>query len=105
VEPFGGWHFTGPQAPAGGVSSVFRPIYKGVLIAAGGFDREKAIRDVEEGHDDLVGFGRDFIGTPDLVKRLRVNAPFNEYNTKTFYIPVGTPNELGYTDYPVLQDN
>lgn len=103
VEPFG-WEVTGPLVPKGGISPAFRPIYKGVLISAGGFTRDRAIEFVSNGHDDLVGFGRDFIGTPDLVKRIRINAPFNKYDSSTFYPEVGTPPEPGYIDYPLLGD-
>ncbi|KAG2780414.1 putative 12-oxophytodienoate reductase 11 [Phytophthora cactorum] len=100
VEP-NGWHFTGPLVPEGGISPVLRPLYKGVIVAAGGFNREKAIKNVEEGYDDIIAFGRDFIGTPDIVERLKADQPLNEYNTKTFYPRAWTDVlEEGYTDYP-----
>ena len=35
----------------------------------------------------------------DLVERLRIDAPLNEWNPKTFY----TQGAEGYTDYPVLE--
>ncbi|ETL97420.1 hypothetical protein L917_05276 [Phytophthora nicotianae] len=104
VEPYG-WHFTGPLVPEGGISPVLRPLYKGVIVAAGGFNREKAITSVEEGYDDIIAFGRDFIGTPDIVERLKANKPLNKYNTKTFYPRSWTdPLEVGYTDYQIWQE-
>ncbi|KAG1705991.1 hypothetical protein DVH05_002554 [Phytophthora capsici] len=106
VEPFG-WEVTGDLVPEGGISPLFRPLYKGPLIATGGFDRAKAIKVVEDGTDDLIGFGRDFIGTPDIVKRLKLNKPFNKYNQKTFYVSFDTPVDsypTGYTDYPKFED-
>jgi N-ethylmaleimide reductase len=53
---------------------------------------------VESGHADAVAFGRLFIANPDLVQRLKLNAPLNAPNPKTFY----TPDEAGYIDYPAL---
>ena len=42
--------------------------------------------------------GRPFIANPDLVARLKANAPLNEVNRATLY---GGGAE-GYTDYPAL---
>ncbi|KAE9329405.1 hypothetical protein PF001_g899 [Phytophthora fragariae] len=79
-------------------------MYKGVFVAAGGFDRAKGIKNVEEGYDDIIAFGRDFIGTPDIVKRLKADKPLNEYNRKTFYPQPNDPLEKGYLDYPFLEE-
>jgi len=103
LEPRG-LHDKSPLVPEGGITPMFRKIYKGVLITASGFDRESALRLAEEGGADLVGFGRDFIHTPDLVERLVINAPLNEGNPMTYYGQPGTPFEVGYTDYPFLKN-
>ena len=47
-----------------------------------------------------MAFGRLFIANPDLVKRLRLNAPLNAYHRPTFYGGA----EAGYTDYPMLEE-
>jgi N-ethylmaleimide reductase len=47
---------------------------------------------------DLVAFGKLYIANPDLVERLRDNAPLNTPDKATFY--GGGPE--GYTDYPML---
>jgi N-ethylmaleimide reductase len=52
------------------------------------------------GRADAVAFGKAFIGNPDLVERLRRDAPLAEANRATFY---GGGAE-GYTDYPALTD-
>ena len=52
------------------------------------------------GRADLVAFGRLFIANPDLVERLRVNAPLNEPDRATFY----GGDTRGYTDYPSLDE-
>jgi N-ethylmaleimide reductase len=55
---------------------------------------------VASGKADLVAFGRPFISTPDLVRRLRENQPLNELRADKLY---GGDAE-GYTDYPALAD-
>ncbi|GAB9464663.1 12-oxophytodienoate reductase 1 [Globisporangium polare] len=100
VEPRG-YHFKSPFVPEVGVTTYFRPLYKGVYMTASGYDRESALQVTEEGTADLVAFGRDFISTPDLVKRLQIGAAFNTADTKSFYLG----SEAGYTDYPFLSES
>src|SRR6516162_6494846 len=79
-----------PVAAAG-----LRKIFKGPIIAAGGFDREGAIKIVENGDADLVAFGRQFISNPDLPCRRWLNlylwpsiyskSPFNKSLNKTSF--------------------
>ncbi|PVE56823.1 alkene reductase [Rhizobium rhizogenes] len=71
---------------------------KGLWIANNGYDRASAIEAVENGKADAIAFGKAFIANPDLVQRLKDNAPLNEPNQQTFY---GGGAE-GYTDYPAL---
>ncbi|MDZ7926816.1 MAG: alkene reductase [Agrobacterium sp.] len=71
---------------------------KGLWIANNGYDRQSAIEAVESGKVDAVAFGKAFIANPDLVRRLKDDAPLNEPNQPTFY---GGGAE-GYTDYPAL---
>jgi N-ethylmaleimide reductase len=75
-----------------------RSNFSGLFILAGGFDRESAQRALDEKRADLIAFGRAFLANPDLVERLRSNAPLNDPNMETFY----TPGPQGYTDYPTL---
>ena len=53
---------------------------------------------IADGGADLVAFGRGFIANPDLVRRLREGAPWNELRADKLY---GGGAE-GYTDYPTL---
>jgi N-ethylmaleimide reductase len=73
-----------------------RTLFKGPIIAAGGFDRKSAEAIVAEGHADMVAFGRHFISNPDLPRRLREDLPLNAYDRNSFY----GGDERGYTDYP-----
>jgi N-ethylmaleimide reductase len=82
------------QAPV--AAEQLRKIFKGKIIAAGGFDPDSAEAVVEKGDADLVAFGRHFLANPDLPKRIKLGLPLNEYDRKTFY----TFDFHGYTDYP-----
>ncbi|XP_057766980.1 12-oxophytodienoate reductase 3 [Salvia miltiorrhiza] len=81
---------------------TWRNAYQGTFICSGGFTRQLGIEAVAVGDADLVAYGRLFISNPDLVERLKLNAPLNKYVRATFYThdPV-----VGYTDYPFLQSN
>jgi N-ethylmaleimide reductase len=82
-------------------SMHLRKIFKGKIIAAGGFDFDKANDILAKGYADLVAFGRHFIANPDLVYRFQNNLPLNRYNRDTFY---GGSAE-GYTDYPFYENS
>jgi N-ethylmaleimide reductase len=73
-----------------------RGIFKGTIIAAGGFDGAGAEAVLRAGDADAVAFGRSFISNPDLPERLRSNLPLNPYDRATFY----GGGARGYTDYP-----
>jgi N-ethylmaleimide reductase len=82
------------------VAETFRPMTLVPIIVNTGFDKAKANEVLSKGHADLVAFGVPFIANPDLVERLRSDAPLNKPDPTTFY-GIG-PN--GYTDYPILAD-
>ncbi|QPF91032.1 alkene reductase [Bradyrhizobium commune] len=77
-----------------------RRVFKGPIIAAGGFERDSAEAIVDTGDADLVAFGRHFAANPDLVQRLRRNLPLNPHDRDTFY----GGGERGYTDYQFLAE-
>jgi N-ethylmaleimide reductase len=79
-------------------SELFRPLWPGVLIAAGNYKPETAKEAIESGRADAIAFGRLFIANPDLPLRLSIDAPLNSYNRQTFY----GGSTKGYTDYPFL---
>lgn len=86
--------------PEGCSIDALRALFDGPYIANNGYDRAMAIKAVATGHADAVAFGKLFISNPDLVERLRLNAPLAEGDTATYY---GGGAE-GYTDYPALED-
>jgi N-ethylmaleimide reductase len=104
-------HFNEPRSSGAGRAEVnhqnvpsamvlFRPIWKGVLITAGGFTGETANAAIADGHADAIAFGRIFISNPDLPRRLSEGFPLTPYDRATFY----GGEEKGYTDYPVYRE-
>ena len=61
-------HLVNPnQSDAGAkVMKAMRKKYRGTLIVADGFDREKAAAWLQQGKADLIAFGRSFLANPDL---------------------------------------
>ena len=101
-------HFIEPRSSGAGRAEVnhqnvpsamalFRPMWNGVLISAGGFTGESAEAALAAGHADAIAFGRIFISNPDLPRRLQHGFPLTPYNRATFY----GGEEAGYTDYHV----
>jgi len=88
----------GPRDVPGFDFAWARQAFKGTYIANNGYTREMALEAVESGRADAVAFGRAYIANPDLVQRLKLNAPFNTPNPQTFYVP----GAAGYIDYPTL---
>jgi N-ethylmaleimide reductase len=104
-------HFIEPRSSGAGRAEVnhqnvpsamqlFRPLWRGVLISAGGFDGASAEAAVAAGYADAIAFGRHFISNPDLPARIRDGVALTPYNRATFY----GGEEAGYTDYPFHDD-
>jgi N-ethylmaleimide reductase len=100
-------HFVEPRSSGAGRAEVnhqnvpsamelYRPLWSGVLMSAGGFTGETADAAISAGHADAIAFGRIFISNPDLPRRLREGFPLTPYNRATFY----GGDVAGYTDYP-----
>ena len=70
---------------------------KGAWMVNNGYDQALAENAIKHG-DDLVAFGKLYIGNPDLVARLKAGGPFNQDDQKTWY----GGGAKGYTDYPSL---
>ena len=74
-------------------------IFRGPIIAAGGFEADTAEATVANGDASLIAFGRHFIANPDLPKRIELGLPLNHYDRRTFY----AFDARGYTDYPAYE--
>jgi N-ethylmaleimide reductase len=80
--------------------AALRRRFDGAWMVNNGYQRNTAIEAVASGAADLVSFGRAFIGNPDLVRRLREDAPLAAFDKKTLY----RGGAKGYTDYPTLDE-
>lgn len=77
-----------------------RRLYRGTLIVnRPGRTREQIGSDVAAGRADLEALGVMALANPDLVTRLKTDAPLNPVRPPLFYAGGGAE---GYTDYPTL---
>ena len=77
-----------------------RRLFKGATIANNLYDRDLAIQARRDNTADLIAFGRPFIGNPDLVERLKRNAPLIDAPRAAYY----GGGARGYTDFPTLAE-
>jgi N-ethylmaleimide reductase len=80
------------------VSPDIRKVFTGPLILNQEYNLESAQADIASGLADGISFGRPYISNPDLVERLRADAPIAPDDMATWY----SPGAEGYTDYPTL---
>ena len=85
-----------PQVPIE-IKKAIGDRFTGAIILSGGYTKEHAETELENGLGNLIAFGRPFINNPDLVERFINGWPLvDKLDMNTFY----TPGEKGYTDYP-----
>jgi N-ethylmaleimide reductase len=78
--------------------AVLRALWHGTFITNAGYDKSRANAAIAAGAADAIAFGVPYIANPDLVERLRADAPLNAADPQTFY----RGGAQGYTDYPAL---
>ncbi|HEX8446855.1 MAG TPA: alkene reductase [Sphingomonas sp.] len=82
------------------LSPDIRKVFTGTLVLNSDYDdREKAQAALDSGVADAIAFGRTFLANPDLPERLRMGAPLNRDNPRTWY----SQGPEGYVDYPALE--
>ena len=86
-----------PPVPAT-IKESIRKVFQRSLTLSGGYDAQRAARELEAKACDLIGVGRPFLANPDLVARWKSGAALNDVDFGTFY----TPGPKGFTDYPRL---
>jgi N-ethylmaleimide reductase len=88
-----GFHELGPPM----TSEEFRQVFTGPLMANCGYTRETAEAAIQQGHADLISFGRPFLSNPDLVERFTHGWPLNPpADMQVWY----SFDKAGYTDFP-----
>ena len=88
----------GPRDNAPFDYDSLRKRFSGTYIANNGYNFKLANEVLDKNKADLIAFGKLFISNPDLVERLKLGAPLNEFDKSTFY----GGGAKGYTDYPAL---
>ncbi|WP_016882051.1 MULTISPECIES: alkene reductase [unclassified Rhodococcus (in: high G+C Gram-positive bacteria)] len=77
----------------------FRDVWPtALLVVRYGRTREQIADDINTGLADIAPLGRFALANPDIVERLRIDAPLNEVDQTTLY----GGDAAGYTDYPAL---
>ena len=56
---------------------AIKRLFGGIIIANNGFDKERANEAIGKARADLLAFAKPFIGNPDLVTRLHLDAPLS----------------------------
>ena len=67
----------------------------GAYLANNGYDRRKALDATASGRADMIAFGKPFIGNPDLVERLRTDAPLFDAPASSYF----GGGAQGYTEF------
>lgn len=86
------------------VLATFKPFYRGTIITNGGYNKEKGDRVIAADDAQLVSYGKLFLANPDLPQRFLTDANLNEPKPQTFYGRGDDRAEIGYTDYPFLNN-
>jgi len=82
------------------ISPQIREVFSGPLVLNSDYRTvEDAQAAIDSGVADAIAFGRTFLANPDLPERLRIGAPLNQDDMKTWY----SQGPEGYIDYPALQ--
>jgi len=84
-----------PEVPQK-IKDLVRKNFKNTLILSGGYDKDRAEKDLNDDKADLVAFGRPILANPDFVNKISNDLELNQVNYDLLY----TPDEKGYTDYP-----
>ena len=82
------------------LSPQIREVFAGPLVLNQDYGLANAQADLDSGVADAIAFGRPWLANPDLVERLRLDAPFNAPDFRTFY----SQGPEGYLDYPSLAE-
>ncbi|NOT76936.1 MAG: alkene reductase [Cyclobacteriaceae bacterium] len=75
-----------------------RTNFNQLLILNGGYNKERAIKALENNEADLISFGSSFISNPNLPHVLENDLELVKPDPTTFYMP----DEKGYTDYQLV---
>lgn len=84
-----------PEVPQK-IKNMFRNNFNNTIILSGGYDKDRAEKDLNDDKGDLIAFGRPVLANPDLLVRFEKGIELNQPNYDLLY----TGGEKGYIDYP-----
>ena len=105
IKPLGLAYLHVIDDPSGEVAAALREGFDGTVIVNTGFagssDLSTARETLARDRGELFSIGRAFISNPDLVERLKADAPLADPDMDTFY----AGGAKGYVDYPTLEES
>src|SRR5262249_24815532 len=90
----------GPNAATSFDFKALHAAFGGRYIANNGYQSRSALSAIEATYADMVAFCHLYISNPDLVERLKRNAPLAGAGQATYY----AGGSKGYTDYKTLEE-
>ncbi|BAU65547.1 NADH:flavin oxidoreductase/NADH oxidase [Stanieria sp. NIES-3757] len=92
-----GFHELGEQMTL----AEFRSVFDAPLMGNCGYTQATAETAIQEGHADLIAFGRPYISNPDLVERFANNWELNPPAEQSIWYSFDSE---GYTDFPFYKE-
>ncbi|KAG9243787.1 hypothetical protein BJ878DRAFT_542920 [Calycina marina] len=81
---------------------TFRDIFDDTpLFSPGGWNETNVWGVIEDNQYSALAVGRYYTSKPDLVERLRLGFPLNNYDRATFHGPM-KDRKAGHLDYPTM---
>ena len=75
-------------------SEMLRKVFRGKIIAAGGFEPDTAEQAISAAIADAVAFGRHFVSNPDLPFRIQNGLELAPYDRNTFIPLIGEDTQI-----------
>lgn len=66
----------------GTVTQYIRSLYKGLVIACGGYSADSGRETLLSGDADMIAIGRPLIANPDYIEKVRTNKPLTAYTNE-----------------------
>ena len=80
------------------ITPMLKELFAGPVIANEQFDKARGNQWLADGKADAIAFGVPFLASPDLPKRMQLDAELNPPRPELFFVQ----GPEGYTDYPAL---
>jgi len=82
------------------IAPLMRSAFAGPLVLNSDYRGDTAQLALDSGEADAISFGRTFLASPDLPRRIADGVSLNSDDQPTWY----SQGESGYVDYPVYSE-